>query len=179
MATQAFQPFNVDGPGLLVVESPFVAYGSYWDAPGAEVLQTVAPGRAANDSCQVDRNAASKAGILFQLGAGTPDSTGRTCPGLAGDTLRVDVDLSATTLPADPSDIEMKALTMWLDELVPLTLKCGLYNARRRWPRVRFLEYRILGSEKYVDFSGVYDLQSIELPRGPFQDRERLTPSAH
>jgi hypothetical protein len=166
MPTQAYQPLEVDGPGLLLMEMPFIAMGSYWDSPGAEVLQTVAASRAADDSCDRNRNAANTAGIRFELLPGTPDSTNhnQTCPGLVGDTLKVRVDLT-------------RASSEWgLQGLVPLTLKCGLFNAKRRWPRVRHLEYDIVGNPAYVRYSGVYDLEPVEIPRGPYQDRGGLAP---
>jgi hypothetical protein len=165
MATQSFRPLLVDGPGILLIEVPFIGYASYWDNPGAEVLQTVLPYRVEGDTVE-DRNAASQAGIRFEPHDGTPDSTGQTCPGLTGVTLRVHVDLG---------ELEPDS---WNDEVVALTLKCGILNARRRWPRVRWLEYSVEGNPAYGAFAGVYSLEAVDLPHGPVQDLRGLSPAS-
>jgi hypothetical protein len=109
---------------------------------------TVAPNAIISSSGKpVERNQASSRGI-------------RLACAVAGDTLRVHVDLSHLKFVRgglQPQDWERPIVKAE----VALTLWCGLRNARGAWPSVRFVRYDIPGHTDFARYSGIYKLERV------------------
>ena len=148
------QPLLTNGEGLRVTDVPFIRHGTSWDRPWLHVCWTAEEVLVSTDSGYQNRNAANRIGIQIRPIPGPkvePFDKNRR-PGLFGDTLRVEVDLSKlldeAPLPiGGPPGPVLKA-----------TRECMIVNAKRAGRGVRFLDIQVVGDDRHSWMAGTVDL---------------------
>lgn len=125
-----------------------------------------------------DRNYASRTGFRFvreSVGAGRDKRA--VWPRLLGDTLMVKVDLTHVELDLTLPDGK-RVRNDYLDDVLEVTLWCGLRNARSAWPAVRFVQYELVGESMFQHLAGLYSLEKVAAPE-PYESGEQVQLSTH
>jgi hypothetical protein len=152
----------IAGDAIEIGTMTYVGFSDFWNYP-AEVVYTASQSIIAGE----DRNAASLLGIRISLvpRSDAPLSTSEDFRdhGVFGDTLRVVMDLTDLD-PSFPGRERIRgAISTW-DVVVAKTVDCILLNARRSWPRVRFVDLAVLGPSEYTRLAGTHSLAEVPQP---------------
>lgn len=161
-AYQVSQPIWAADMGVAISDVTYVSRGAV--TPLYLVELTVRESLVVADGDFSRRNAAHWSKFAIRPVAG---SRRKGFPGVFGDTLRVDLDVS-----------DMPRHSGWAEpaEVLECTIECMILNARRARPALGFLEVNV-ADERFADYSGVYNLKSVEAPCSthlPEGLRERL-----
>jgi hypothetical protein len=163
------QPVEVDGPGLLTMLVSYVGYQFDWQDPGSEIFLTTQPNSVSHDGQLRNINHAVQAGIQFLRPSAKSQAPGTGWPGVHGDTLDVTVDLTAFKQTVGSEEFDQLVVTT--------TLHCGLRNAKCNWPRVRYVNYSVVGNGAFANYSGIYPLEHVKPPEQAAQpDLEQVGP---
>lgn len=159
------QPVEGSGEGVLLANVSYVDWFSIGLDPWPSVRLTTAANSILTDRGAQNLNVANTLGIKTSLGG--PLSADPSKPqGLRGDTL--DVILSVPESPPARGSTQKS-----MDAVVGATLECVLMNARRYWPRLRYVSVLVNGNDAYAKLSGPYSLESIETQSTPRLPQER------
>jgi len=120
---------------------------------GSSVRRTCSSNHVATDMGVENRNAANLAG--FTVAVAQSDSTWHP---LYGDTLRVTLDVSSI---ADEENVKQLGSLFSSAELVEATVQCVRENAGRGVPHARYLDLRVVGSQRYSKLGQVYKVAAI------------------
>ena len=169
------QPITGTGAGIEIIQVPYIDFFNTWLSPATPVVLTVAENHLHTNQGTENLNMANLLGLTVTPlpGSAEPDKYGDRFPGLYGDTLKVYLRV--------PLDAEMKheevmgrQYAKYSPELtVPATIACMKENARRMWPRVRYLEILVQGNEPYVPQGGIFALASVVNSPWPHDWKDR------
>ena len=147
------QPFASDA-GLTAIDVPIVTEGSPWDGVGFSVEMTAKaiPILTTFRGMEV-RNAAALEGLKIRIIRNEARSTNEHPPGLFGDTLRAELDLTGYHTDS--------IFGFRPETLVPATVQCILENARRSADLFKYLDLRIRGRRKFARHQRVYQVKNL------------------
>jgi len=147
------QPIATFETGIWIVDVPVISAGSLWDGAGAFVEMTsrsfpieILPGAGSHPAGQ---NAAAVTGISVRL---LPNTTRNSPPGLFGDTLRVELDLTG---------FRRSQLGLRIEDVTAATVHCMLVNAGRTGGIIKYLDLRIRGDRQFSSAGRVYGLRDF------------------
>jgi len=157
------QPLEDSGNTAVIAQVLYVDFFNTWQDPATPVVLTAAENHLTTKSGVENLNLANLLGITVVPLPGSPDieHRGETFLGLYGDTLAVYVRV--------PPDSEMEFIenmgrryARYVPEVtVPATITCLKENARRLWPRVRYLKVMMQGNAAYLHQGGVFSLVNV------------------
>ncbi len=154
---QVTQPVEGSGAGILLADVCYLDWFNELD-PWPSVRLTTAANSILTDRGQQNLNVANALG--FKVSVGGLASVDPSKPqGMRGDTL--DVNLLIPDHPqGEPTRSDF-------DGIAAATLECVQVNARRYWPRLRFVQVLVTGDAKLAYLSATYSLESIQPRSAP------------
>jgi hypothetical protein len=155
-----WQPILTQDGGPISCPVTYTCFGDLWASPGWMVSLAFAENRIGTREGFQDRNAAHLFGFEFSLVRHPLPLQPNQTHGLFGDTLRVVVDVSRYEEAA--ADIQPLLLGFPVDGVLAVTLECMRANASLEYPRFRFLDVRVTGSEPLAAHSGVFEVSPRE-----------------
>jgi hypothetical protein len=147
-AVQVTQPIGGTANDVLLCQ---VLYVGYYDArkPFAAVSLTASANHIPTDLGITNLNLASTMGITVEVpGVNNPNATAYP----SSDTLGVLVHVPELVPDQDPTLREL---------VVHATRQCVLENAKRYWPRIRFVRLAVEGDESFSGLGGLFPLADV------------------
>ena len=149
------QPIVTEDAGVLPFPVTFTVLGELWASPGWTVTQTLAESRVWTTRHGFEnRNAANLAALQISLVPHSGQPKPMIFPGLYADTLRAVLDVSEAV--ATWQDRKTSLFGYTLEAIVPATIECFQLNLKQEYPRIRFLDLRVVGSDSLAHLSGVF-----------------------
>ena len=150
-----WQPMATGDYGVVI--SAVTYLGENNPNPETPVWATVRPNLVPIDARTENVNAAALYGLTLEV---RPEMT----------LFNEQVDTLHVTLrvPAD-GDTTRREWKSDAREVVPATAQCILFNARSLWPHVRFVDLKIVGSDRWQEMSRVHSLERVRVPERPLQ----------
>ena len=153
--TLAWQPMATGDYGTVISAVTYLS--EYNPKPEDSVWATVRPNLVPMGEHSGNSNAAALFGLTLDVR-----------PEMSLFNERVDTLDVTLRVPAD-NDTTKQSWKTYADEVVPATAQCILYNARSLWPYMRFVDLKIVGSDRWRDLSRVHALERVRAPDRPLQ----------
>lgn len=158
MLVEVTQPVEGSGAGLLLADVCYLDWFNSELDPWPSIRLTTAANSIVTDRGNQNLNVANALGFGVSLG-GTPSVDPHKPQGLHGDTL--DVNL---VVPGQRNGARTRPD---IDAVAAATLECLLVNARRYWPRLRFVHVLVTGNDKLAQLPATHSLESIQPRSAP------------
>jgi hypothetical protein len=153
---QVTQPVQGSGAGVLLADVCYVDWFNLELDSWPSVRLTTAANSIITDHGPQNLNVANALGFTVSL-PGSPSVDPSKPQGLRGDTLDVNLAIPGLSERARPG----------FHGIAEATLECVLVNARRYWPRLRFVHVLMTGNDEFAQLSGTHSLESIQPRSGP------------
>ena len=159
---QVSQPLGGTGAGTEIAEVLYVGLFNSYLNPATWVELTTSPNMVETPDGQRNLNMANRFGITVKPLPGLHSPDGYEYPGLYGDTLKVNVRIPTPEEWANFDDYDRPYAKDELTQIVlPATIVCLKENARRGWPRVKYLEIVMQGNADYMGLGGIFPLEGV------------------
>lgn len=153
--TLVWQPMSTGEYGTVISAVTYMSENN--PNPEDPLWATVRPNLVPRDEGSENTNAASAYGLTLDVR-----------PPMTLFNERVDTLHVTLHVPAE-GDTSKASWSTYADEVVPATAQCILFNARSLWPNVRFVDLRIVGSNRWKELSRVQSLERVRIPERPLQ----------